>query len=116
MTQNKIDGLLESPKHKVVLGIIREPKKRNATHHFGQAFVWIGPGIVCLILGIMTGKSAYYIAAFIVMLIFTIIHVLVHMDFLKTMWEITEVIEKSIKVQDSQQQPSSEPPSSVRTG
>ncbi len=114
--QNKIDSFLETPKHKSVLSIIREPKKRNAAHHLAQAFGWIGPGFACLILGIITGKTAYYMAAFIIMLVFTTIHILVHWDFIKTMWEITEVLEKILKEEESQQQPSSEPPSSVRTG
>lgn len=97
MSESEIVSRLENPKHKAVLEIIRNPKKRSLVHHLGTAAVWLGPGLVCLALGLKTGITAYFIAAFLVPFVFSLVHMLVHHDLIKTVWEIAEVLEKDSK-------------------
>jgi len=116
MKKSRIEDYLENPKHKAVLKIIREPKKCSGLNQIGKALVWIGPAIACFVLGITTGKTAYFITSFAILMVFALMHVMVHADLMKSMSEIIEDIEKHLKQQNPQQQPSSEHPSSDRIG
>jgi len=96
-----IESCLKNPKHTAVLEIIRDPKKCNGFIQFGKAFVWIGPAIVCLVLGIIIGKTVYFIASIIILMIFVLMHVMVHADLMKSMAEVLETVEERLEQQDS---------------